>query len=88
VLVVPNSKFADAIMTNYHHPQQDMAIILPIGVSYDSDLELVERVTAEVGTDVMTTVDGGLPRYFVWVAESDGRGSLPASIRQRVLIPR
>jgi small-conductance mechanosensitive channel len=60
LVVVPNSRFADAIMTNFHHPQQDMAVLLQLGVSYDSDLELVERVTSEVGAEVMATVDGAV----------------------------
>lgn len=63
IVVVPNSRFADAIMINFHHPEQDMAILLKVGVSYDSDLDQVERVTTEVGADVMKTVEGGVPEY-------------------------
>jgi small-conductance mechanosensitive channel len=63
MVIVPNSRFADAIMTNYHHTQQDMSVMVTVGVSYDSDLEMVERVTSEVGAEVMATVDGAVRDY-------------------------
>jgi small-conductance mechanosensitive channel len=34
-----------------------------VGVSYDSDLERVERVTVAVGKEVMTDVKGGVPGF-------------------------
>lgn len=45
IIIVPNSKLADSIITNYSEPQQKLSIILPCGVAYNSDLEKVERVT-------------------------------------------
>jgi small-conductance mechanosensitive channel len=36
---------------------------VPIGVSYDSDLESVEQVTTEVGREVMNEVSGGIEGY-------------------------
>ena len=63
LVVVPNSRFADAIMTNYHCPQQDMSVLVQLGVAYDSDLELVERVTAEVAAEVMATVEGAVREH-------------------------
>ncbi len=60
MVLVPNARFADAIMINYHRPQQDMSVLVQVGVAYGSDLDLVERVTIEVGKDVMTTVTGGV----------------------------
>jgi len=56
-VVIPNSKLASAIITNYSLPRRDIVIKLPIGVAYDSDLDLVERVTLEVATKVMEEVD-------------------------------
>ncbi|MFR9777212.1 mechanosensitive ion channel family protein [Micromonospora sp. MS34] len=60
IVVVPNAKLADTILTNYHQPLEDLSVLVQVGVSYDSDLDHVERVTIEVGRDVMTTVDGGV----------------------------
>ncbi|HEU5156786.1 MAG TPA: mechanosensitive ion channel family protein [Streptosporangiaceae bacterium] len=63
LIVVPNSRFADAIMTNYHRPQQDMTIVVPVGVGRDSDLDHVERVTVDVAREVLKEVDGGVSDY-------------------------
>jgi len=57
VIVVPNQKIASAILTNYSMPAQELSISIPVGVSYDSDLDQVERVTLEVAREVMQTVD-------------------------------
>ncbi|MEU9891271.1 mechanosensitive ion channel family protein [Sphaerisporangium sp. NPDC051011] len=63
IVIVPNSHVADAILTNYHQPQQDTSVLVQVGVGYDSDLEQVERVTIEVGCDVMLTVEGAVPDH-------------------------
>lgn len=60
VIVVPNQKIASAILTNYNMPKQDISISIPVGVSYSSDLEEVERVTLEVANEVMKKFDGTL----------------------------
>ena len=57
VIVVPNQKIASAILTNFSMPKQALSISVPVGVSYDSDLEQVERVTLEVAREVMERVD-------------------------------
>jgi len=59
LIVVPNSRIMDAIITNYHLPQRELSILVQVGVHYDSDLEHVERVTCEVAKEVLTTVPGG-----------------------------
>ncbi|WP_198652952.1 mechanosensitive ion channel family protein [Actinocorallia populi] len=63
LVIVPNAKFAAAILTNYHQPEQDMGLLLQAKVGYDSDLEHVEKVVIEVGKEVMTEVEGGVPDY-------------------------
>ena len=63
MVIVPNSKLASAIITNYYQPVQEMALRMEVGVSYDSDLEKVERVTSEVAAEVMREVKGGIPEY-------------------------
>ncbi len=63
IIVVPNSKLAGAIVTNYYLPEPEMACLVQVGVSYDSDLEKVERVTIEVGRQVLKKVTGGVPEF-------------------------
>lgn len=63
VVVIPNKIIAGSVSTNYSMPRDDIVLSIPIGVSYDSDLELVERVTVEVARNVMMTVDGYKPEF-------------------------
>jgi small-conductance mechanosensitive channel len=56
VIIVPNSKLASATFTNYHLPGKEITLTMNVGVSYNSDLELVERVTVEVAKEVMQEI--------------------------------
>jgi small-conductance mechanosensitive channel len=56
VIIVPNSKLASAIFTKYHLPAKEITLTMNVGVSYDSDLDLVERVTVEVAKEVMQEI--------------------------------
>lgn len=59
-VVVPNAKLSSAILTNYDMPEPQIAVIIPVGVSYDSDLEKVEAVTVAVAADVMERLEGSM----------------------------
>ena len=63
LVIVPNAKLADAVVTNYHAPDREMPLVIPITVAYGSDLELVERTTIEVAKDVLATIPGGVESY-------------------------
>lgn len=63
LVIIPNSKLANAIIINYETPTKDLSILIPVGVSYDSDLEKVEKVTIEVGREVMRGIPGGVPDF-------------------------
>ena len=67
VVVIPNKVIANAVTTNFSQPRDDIVVVVPIGVSYDSDLDLVERVTVEVARDLMIKIDGYEPEF-----DSDG----------------
>ncbi|MBD2138753.1 mechanosensitive ion channel [Anabaena sp. FACHB-1237] len=56
VIIVPNSKLASATFTNYHLPVKEITLSINVGVSYASDLDLVERVTIEVAKEVMAEI--------------------------------
>lgn len=51
-IIVPNSTLADTVVTNYSLPSGPLWVRIPVGVSYGSDLEHVERVTLEVADEV------------------------------------
>ena len=63
IVVIPNSKLADSIVTNYHQPSPDVLILVPVAVHAASDLEQVERVTCRVARQIMETVPGGVPGF-------------------------
>ncbi len=59
VIIIPNSRLAEAVVKNYHLEKKDMMVLFEVGVAYDSDLEEVEKVTVETAQHVMTNIDGG-----------------------------
>ncbi|HOJ37708.1 MAG TPA: mechanosensitive ion channel family protein [Ignavibacteriales bacterium] len=63
MVIIPNSSLASAIVTNFNLPDKEMNFIVQVGVSYDSDLEFVEKVTLEVAKDVMKTFPGSVPEF-------------------------
>ncbi|MFG2576696.1 mechanosensitive ion channel family protein [Streptomyces sp. NPDC048481] len=63
LVVIPNGQLAKSNMTNYMRPEQQLTVLVQVGVAYDSDLEHVERVTSEVIAEVMASVDGAVPEH-------------------------
>lgn len=60
---IPNSRLSHSVITNYHKPSKDLAVLVEVGVHYSSDLEQVERVTIEVARTIMKTAEGGMPDF-------------------------
>jgi small-conductance mechanosensitive channel len=58
VVVVPNKKVAESVITNYDMPESRMALLLPVGVSYGSDPDHVERVLVDEATRAAGEVPG------------------------------
>ncbi|HDP70348.1 MAG TPA: mechanosensitive ion channel [Actinobacteria bacterium] len=67
VIMVPNSRLAEAIVTNYYLPENKMSLKIPISVSYDTDLERVEEILVEEAKKAAGEVEGLLdePEPFV-----------------------
>jgi small-conductance mechanosensitive channel len=61
LVIVPNATLATATIVNFHQPEQELSVLFEVGVSYDSDLEQVEKVTIAVAKEVMQEVPGGIP---------------------------
>jgi small-conductance mechanosensitive channel len=62
-VVIPNKQLVNSRVLNYYYPETEMAVLVQVGVHYDSDLEMVERVTVEVGEKVLSSVQGGVPGF-------------------------
>jgi small-conductance mechanosensitive channel len=63
LIIIPNSKLADTIITNYTLPDKELAVLVQVGVSYDSDLDKVEAVTIETAKEIMRGFEGGIPEF-------------------------
>jgi len=60
VVVIPNSRLAESVITNYSLPEGELAVLVNVGVHYGSDLNKVESVTTEVAREVQRTVEGAV----------------------------
>lgn len=58
LIIVPNLKLAQAIVTNYNLPEKRMTIPIAVGVTYDADPDHVERILLDAARDAMQTVEG------------------------------
>ncbi|MFG2243773.1 mechanosensitive ion channel family protein [Spirillospora sp. NPDC048823] len=65
--VIPNMRFSDTILTNFHRPAQDMSILVDAKVNYEADLDEIEALCIEVGQDVMKEVQGGVADSDIFV---------------------
>jgi small-conductance mechanosensitive channel len=78
VVVIPNSKLSQSVVTNYYLPEKRMSLLIPIGVSYSSDPDRVERILMEEAAGAVGSVPGllGDPAPFVRFIPGFGDSSL------------
>lgn len=78
LVIIPNNKLAQSILTNYNLPEKRMAVLIPIGVSYSEDPDRVERILIEEATKAIKEVPGMLsdPAPFVRLIPGFGDSSL------------
>jgi small-conductance mechanosensitive channel len=86
VIIIPNSRLGQSIITNYDRPTPDMGFGIPVGVSYDSDLEKVERVTIEVAREVIARTPGTVKEFEPSIRYNEfGTANIQFSVSMRVL---
>ncbi len=71
LVMVPNNRFAETIITNYQRPVPAVNVYLRCGVSYDSDLYEVERVCREVMDEVLEAEPSAVKGYGGWFGFED-----------------
>ncbi len=78
MVIIPNSKLSQSIVTNYYLPEKRMSLLIPIGVSYSSDPEKVERILIEEAKKAVGEIPGllGDPEPFVRFIPGFGDSSL------------
>ncbi len=67
IVVLPNKQLISSKIINYYYPETEMAVLVQVGVHYESDLKKVEKVTIEVGQETMRTVTGGVPEFTPFI---------------------
>jgi len=63
LVIIPNNRLADAIVTNYFQPDRAVNVVVNCGVAYESDLDQVERVALEEATRVQKSHPGAVPDW-------------------------
>lgn len=91
LVVIPNSRLAAAMLTNYHRPAREVSVLVDAGVGYGSDLQRVEEVTLDVARQVLRRVQGGVSDFdpMVFYREfSDFRVEFTVVLRAREYVDR
>lgn len=58
MIIVPNSKLGQAIVTNFHLPEKRLRVSIQVGVSYDADPDHVERVLLDEAVNASREIPG------------------------------
>lgn len=58
MVIIPNNKLSQSILTNYYLPDKQLALLIPVGVSYDADPDQVERVLVDEATKGAREIPG------------------------------
>ena len=74
MIIVPNAKLAQAIVTNYYLPEKRMSASFQVGVSYRSDPDQVEKVLLEIALQGTADIPGMLAEPAPSVSFDPGFG--------------
>ena len=66
MVIIPNSRLVDSIITNYFGPSMELGVIVNAGVSYSSDLAHVESVALAVAREVVEEIDEAVKTFEPW----------------------
>jgi small-conductance mechanosensitive channel len=58
MVILPNSKLTQSIVTNYYLPEPRMALLIPISVSYAADPDHIERILLEEVQHALQAIPG------------------------------
>ncbi|MBZ5585211.1 MAG: mechanosensitive ion channel family protein [Acidobacteriia bacterium] len=74
MIIVPNAKLGQAIVTNFYLPDKRIAVSVQVPVAYDSDPDRVEKVLLEVAMEGARDIPGMLAEPAPAVAFDPGFG--------------
>ena len=78
MVVIPNNKLAQSIVTNYYLPEKRMSLSIPVSVGYNSDIDKLERILTEEAKKAVEEISGllGDPEPAVRFIPGFGESSL------------
>ncbi len=83
-VIIPNSKLADSVVTNYHFPDKDIMFEVNGAVTYESDLFYVENVVRQVAEEVLQDCEGAVKTFAPWfVYEECGDANINFWVRMK-----
>jgi len=82
IIIIPNKKLAESVITNYYLPESPLSVLITIGVSYKEDPERVEKILLEEALKASKEIPGMLdnPAPFVRFLPGPGEYSLNFTI--------
>ncbi|MCE5190319.1 MAG: mechanosensitive ion channel family protein [Actinomycetia bacterium] len=83
LVVIPNAKLGQAIVTNFQLPEQPLSVTVEFGVSYASDLGRVEQVALEAAKSVMAELQ---PEIEDWEPVVRFRGFGESQVQAGVIL--
>ncbi len=66
MVIIPNSRLVNSIITNYFGPTMELGVIVNAGVSYSSDLAYVESIAMAVAWEVVEELDEAVKTFDPW----------------------
>ena len=85
LVIMPNAKLSEMVLINFSLPQNELSLVIQVGVAYDSDLTHVERVTIECAKEVQKEMDGALTEHDPFIRyHTFGDSSINFSVILRI----
>ncbi len=66
LVIIPNSQMANSIVTNYYSPSPAMNVLVYCGVSYDSDLQVVESLARRAAEELVNSSEHAVKDSEPW----------------------
>ena len=63
MVIIPNAKLAESIIINDSLYDEELVVLVPCGVSYESNLAKVERVTLDVARKIQNNAEGAVKNF-------------------------
>ncbi len=67
IIIIPNSKLSSSILTNYNQIEARFKIDFPVSISYNSNLEAVEKLTIEVASKIMKKLQPHIDNFKPYI---------------------